>query len=161
RTRESINGETGATLDQLSLASASAQHTLNALLHPQRLARLLQQNALDPTVPSIRDVTQALYNSVVDQRYVGMQARLHQSVVDLIYSNYINLLNSKAAPKLVKAEIFYALENDKRALLKRSSKSSDGYSSFYRYQIKRLESIELNASGDQIELPTMPPGSPI
>jgi hypothetical protein len=98
---------------------------------------------------------------VVDQRYAGMQARLHQSVVDLIYSNYINLLSSKTTPKLVKAEIFYALENDKKALLKKSSKSSDGYSSFYSYQIKRLESIEPNASGDQITLPTMPPGSPI
>lgn len=161
RTRESIKGETGATLDQLSLASASAQHTLNALLHPQRLARLLQQNALDPTVPSISDVTQALYSSVVDQRYEGMQARLHQSVVDLIYSNYSNLLSSKTVPKLVKAEIFHALERDKKALLKRSSKSSDGYAGFYRYQIKRLEGIVPNASGDQIELPTMPPGSPI
>lgn len=161
RTRESINGETGATLDQLSLASASAQHTLTALLHPQRLARLLQQNAQDSTVPSIGDVTQALYSAVVDQRYSGMQARLHQSVVDLIYSNYINLLTSKTTPKLVKAEIFYALENDKKALLKKSSKSGDGYASFYSYQIKRLESIEPNTSGDQIELPTMPPGSPI
>lgn len=163
RTRESINGDTGATLDQLSLASASAQHTLNGLLHPQRLARVLQQNAADSRLPSIRTLTQALYNSVVDKRYVGMQARLHQSIVDLIYSNYINILKSNTMPKLIKAEIHSALEKDKRALSKKISKSnnSEGYSSFYWYQIKRIESLQLDGSGEQISVPIMPPGSPI
>lgn len=163
RTRESVNGETGVTLDQLFLASASAQHTLNSIFHPQRLARLLQQNAVDSSVPSIVDLGQTLRESVVDQRYSGLQARLHQSVVDLIYSNYINLLNSKTVSKLVKAEILALLEIEKTALSKKATKfdKTDGYRGFYAYQLARLESASVSENGEQISLPMMPPGSPI
>ncbi|MFT6407612.1 MAG: hypothetical protein ACJAQ6_001025 [Arenicella sp.] len=161
RTRESVNGETGVTLDQLSMASASAQHTLNALLHPQRLARLLQQHATDQKQPSITDLTDALHSTVIDKRHAGMKARLHQSVVDLIYSNYINLLASETTPKLVKVEILAALEKEQRLLSKKSSKPGLGYSGFYAYQLKRLEGASIDDDGDQIGLPEMPPGSPI
>jgi len=151
RTRESVNGKTGATLDQLALASASAQHTISAILHPQRLARLIQQNSVDNQVPSIARVGQVLHDTIVDTSYSGMQARLHQSVVDLIYSNYLNLLKSKTLSKLAKV------------LTKKAAKSSslDGYQAFYKYQLQRLEDVEINQSGDQITLPSMPPGSPI
>jgi len=37
----------------------------------------------------------------------------------------------------------------------------DGYQAFYKYQLQRLEGVEINQSGDQITLPSMPPGSPI
>jgi hypothetical protein len=161
RTRESVNGETGVTLDQLSMASASAQHTLTALLHPRRLARLIQQHATDQNQPSIADLTNALHVSVIDKRYNAIKARLHQSVIDLVYSNYMNLLSNKSTPKLVKAEILAALEKERRGLSKKSSKSGDGYSDFYAYQLKRIEGLSINDSGDQIVLPTMPPGSPI
>jgi len=163
RTRESVNGKTGATLDQLALASASAQHTLSAILHPQRLARLIQQNSVDNQVPSIARVGQVLHDTIVDTSYSGMQARLHQSVVDLIYSNYLNLLKSKTLSKLAKSDILALIEMEQKILTKKAAKSSslDGYQAFYKYQLQRLEDVEINQSGDQITLPSMPPGSPI
>lgn len=163
RTRESVNGKTGATLDQLALASASAQHTLSAILHPQRLARLIQQNSVDNQVPSIARVGQVLHDTIVDTSYSGMQARLHQSVVDLIYSNYLNLLKSKTLSKLAKSDILALIEMEQKILTKKVAKSSllDGYQAFYKYQLQRLEGVEINQSGDQITLPSMPPGSPI
>ena len=161
RTRESVNGETGASLDQLYLASASAQHTLNAILQPKRLARLVQQNALDKSVPSIHDIGMALREFVIDKRYTGMQARLHQSVVDLVYSNYLNLLSDKDTAKLVKAEVLSLLKAEVKLLQKKSTKSGDkdGYNGFYRYQLMRLENA--SESDEKITLPMMPPGSPI
>ena len=163
RTRESVNGKTGVTLDQLELASASAQHTLNAILHPQRLERLIQQSAVDKSIPSISVVGQALHEAIVDAKFSGMQAKLHQSVVDLIYSNYLNLLNSKTLSRLAKADILALVQMEHKALVKKvtNSSSTDGYKAFYAYQIERLEAAAASTSGDQITLPMMPPGSPI
>jgi hypothetical protein len=63
RSRESVSGYTGVALDQVTLAAASAQHTLAMLLNPQRLARLSQQNAMDPTIPSIDEIATLLHQS--------------------------------------------------------------------------------------------------
>jgi hypothetical protein len=163
RTRESVNGQTGVTFDRFRLASASAQHTLNAIFHPKRLARLSQQNAADSTVPSIADLGDALHESVIKQAYSGTQARLHQSVVNLIYSNYLNLLNSTAISNVVKAEILAIIEKEKRALSRKRSRSgdSDGYQSFYQFQLQRLNHAKPSQSDEKINLPMMPPGSPI
>jgi len=60
RSRESVHGLTGVTLDPLSLAAASAQHSLGLILVPQRLARLEQQHALDQQTPSLIDITQQI-----------------------------------------------------------------------------------------------------
>lgn len=163
RTRESVNGNTGLTFDQLSLASASAQHTFAALFHPERLARLVQQNGVDSDMPSVAELGEQLSAALSASDYVGMEARLHQSVVDLFYSNYLNLLNHAATTPIVKAEIMSLVEQEKNKLSKRLSreKTRDGYRGFYRYQLQRLEAATLNDSGSLISLPTMPPGSPI
>jgi len=163
RSRESVNGQTGATLDQLALASASVQHTLNAIFHPRRLARLVQQNAVDNRIPSIVDIGSAIHSAAINKSYSGMRARLHQTVVDLVYSNYLNMLNSKSVAKLVKADILEIVEMEKKMLAKKASKIGkiDGYRGFYAYQLQRLENASVSESDEQISLPMMPPGSPI
>ncbi len=163
RTRESVNGNTGATFDQLSLASASAQHTFTAMFHPERLARLVQQNGVNSEMPSIAELGQQLSAALSNNEYAGMEARLHQSVVDLWYSNYLNLLNNASTTPIVKAEVMSLVAHEKKQLSKRLSRASksDGYRGFYRYQLERLEEATLNSPKALISLPTMPPGSPI
>ncbi len=163
RTRESVNGNTGATFDQLSLASSSAQHTFTALFHPERLARLVQQNGVNSDMPSIAELGEQLSATLKASQYTGMEARLHQSVVDLWYSNYLNLLNHSSTTPIVKAEIMNLIEQEKKHLSKRLTRvnKGDGYRGFYRYQLERLKAATLNDPKALISLPTMPPGSPI
>ena len=55
------------------------------------------------------------------------------------------------------------IENEKKRLQKwvKSSKSVDGYKSFYQYQLQRLNDDKLGQPANLITLPEMPPGSPI
>jgi len=163
RTRESINGSTGVAFDQVALASASAQHTLGLIFHPQRLARLIQQSATDPTIPSIDDIATVLKQNVIEQNYEGLQATLHQSVVDLIYSNYLNLLNDKKVSQQVKMQILGVLLKEKDYLLRKLTtvQKRSSYYGFYAYQSKRLEELSIENKDQLIKLPKMPPGSPI
>ena len=163
RTRESINGETGVSFDTLALASASAQHTLSTILHPQRLARIVQQNAIDESIPSIHTITDELHQSIIVKESNGIEASIHQSVVDLIYSNYLNLLHDTQVSRQVKMQILGVLLLEKDYLVRKLGKvnKKSSYFGFYAYQSKRLDDIAIAQTDQLIELPRMPPGSPI
>ena len=65
--RELFDGRTGLTFDPVAPAETAAALTFSYLLAPDRTARLLTQNAFDPSLPSFGDVigraTQVIANS--------------------------------------------------------------------------------------------------
>ena len=163
RSRESNQGATGVTFDSIALAEASAQHSLGLILHPQRLARLVEQSASDPTIPSIDSIATEIRQRVIEQNYDGFQASIHQSVVNLVYSNYLNLLHDKKASQQVKMQILGVLLKERDYLQRKLTavRKTSTYYGFYAYQSKRLEDISIENKDKLIELPKMPPGSPI
>ena len=163
RTRESNKGDTGDVFDTIALAEASAQHTLSLVLHPQRLARLIEQSAAAPTMPSIDSIAAEIHQTVIEQNYDGLQASIHQSVVNLIYSNYLNLLHDKKVSQQVKMQILGVLLNERDYLQRKLTavRKTSTYYGFYAYQSKRLENMTIENKKELIELPKMPPGSPI
>ncbi len=164
-TRETPKGNTGVSFDEIALASASAQHTLSLLLNPLRLARLLQQKAADNNQMGITEITDQLEKQIINHSYKNTEALIHQSTIDLIYSNYINLLHDEQVTAQVKTKIYGSILQQIKFLKKNSRKtrSSSGYSDFYAYQLKRLEAVspDNRKKTDLIKLPAMPPGSPI
>lgn len=161
RTRESIHGKTGVVLDPLTMAAASAQHSLSLMLVPQRLAGLEQQHQANADVPSVADIMQRIHDQVVDgdgdQDANGL---LHQLVVDLVYRNYLNLLASKDTTQATRAAAYDALKFAQAFHQKRSSAKGQA-GAFHLLQAKRLENVSLEQSGEMLDLPKMPPGSPI
>ena len=163
--RESLIGKTGTTFDQRALARASAQHTLSLILNSTRLARIEQQNRVDSEQLSISGITRKLHKAIVDKEYRGIDGLMHQATVELLYSNYINLVQSANTDTSVKLRIFNELRIQKKYLakkLKRVKENSDYYS-FYHFQLERISKItpsNLDAN-KLIQLPSMPPGSPI
>ena len=164
RSRESVNGDTGVAFDQVHLASALAQHTLGLIFNPQRLARVQQQNAHNDKIPSITDIGLRIHEAIFSRKAKsGMAALIHKSVMDLTISNYMNLIHAKDVSQSVKTDVLSALLYEKRYLEGRLAKasSSDSYLAFYGYQLSRLQSFDVGLKDKLIELPTMPPGSPI
>lgn len=163
--RESLIGNSGAVFDPIALSSASVQHSLSLILEPHRLARLQQQNLQNDQHLSIRDVTANLHREFVDQRFENSYRLIHQSGVDVLVSNYLNLITDGNVTAVVKMEIYEALNQQKLYFSKKlkRSKSSSGYYAFYAYQLSRLQNISIkNLKKEQLlKLPKMPPGSPI
>jgi hypothetical protein len=141
-----------------------AQHTLGLILNPQRLARVQQQSAYDDKVPSISDIGLRIHQAIFSRKVEsGVAALIHKSVMDLTISNYMNLIRASGVSQSVKADVLSALLYEKRYLEGRLAKASatDSYLAFYGYQLSRLQSFEVRLNDKLIELPTMPPGSPI
>lgn len=164
RSRESVNGDTGVAFDQVYLASGLAQHTLGLILNPQRLARVQQQSAYDDKIPSITGIGLRIHQAIFSRKVKsGVAALIHKSVMGLTISNYMNLIHAKGVSQSVKADVLSALLYEKRYLEGRLEKASasDSYLAFYGYQLSRLQRFEVGLKDKLIELPTMPPGSPI
>ncbi len=142
-----MKGHTGMILDQVTLAEVAAQYTLNALFQPERIAKLIQQNAQDPMVPSVDDLAIEIHQSVIEKSYEGMQAIIHQAVVAQVYSSYLNLLQSHEASAQVKMQIFGVLLKVKDYLQRKlvSVRKTSSYYGFYAYQLRRLESLSVDS----------------
>ncbi|MCW8875857.1 MAG: zinc-dependent metalloprotease [Kangiellaceae bacterium] len=163
RTREAVQGNSGTAFDSLAMAEASAQHTLSLILHPQRLNRLVEQSAADPTIPSIDSIGTSIHQDIIEKNYDGFNATIHQSVVALVYSNYLNLLHGKNVSQQVKMQVLGILMTERDYLQRKLTavRKTSSYYGFYAYQFKRLENLTIEAKDKLIQLPKMPPGSPI
>lgn len=164
RTRESVNGNTGVSFDQIALATATAQHTLGLMLNPQRLARITQQHSRDSSIAGIQEISRALHEALIKSgRFTGIELEIHKATGDLLISNYLNLLRDSKTSQPVKMQIHTQLLREKvffENSLKRM-KPDHPYFSLYSYQASRLEDLGAASHGEMIELPKMPPGSPI
>jgi len=163
--RESLKGNAGTAFDTVALSSASVQHSLSIILEPHRLTRLQQQNSVDSEQLSLVEVTAKLHKQIVDKTFDDKLLLIHQASVDLLYSNYINLLHDSTVSTQIKTEIYAALLHEKKYLRNKfkRAKESSKYFGFYAYQLKRLENVEIKGlkKDELIQLPEMPPGSPI
>ena len=165
KSRESLNGKAGKLFDQSALASASAQHTFSLIFEPTRLARLAQQSAQEQSHLSISELGEEVHLQVVAAKHTDSQWGLQMNLIDLLYSNYLNLIHDKTVPSQVKVSVYGLLLEQKKYLQKKAKKikSSSPRFAFYQYQLARLQNITVKdlAKEQLIKLPKMPPGSPI
>ncbi|MBV1911821.1 MAG: zinc-dependent metalloprotease [Kangiellaceae bacterium] len=163
--RESLQGETRKILDQNALASASIQHTYSLLLEPTRLARIYQQHTLDDSRLGLQELGSTLNKAVLTEANSSKDWLYQSASIELLVSNYLNLLHDASVSSQVKTAAFSWLTQQKKRLEKLSKKvkRSPRFFDFYQFQLARLNSISPKwLKKDQlIKLPKMPPGSPI
>lgn len=164
RTRESVNGKTGVSFDQLELATASAQHTLGLILNSERLARLVQQSSREKGIPSISDIGRQLHKVLLEtSARVGIEREIQKATADLLISNYLNLVRNQDIPQSVRMQVYAQLVRERSFFAEQLERvqTSHPYFDLYSYQLNRLQDLDLNDTGEMIQLPKMPPGSPI
>jgi hypothetical protein len=162
RDRESPAGYTGATLDLLSLAEASVQHTLDLLLHPQRLARLRQQAALDPAQLSMAQLHAALFERVIAGGCEpGISGSLRRRSGAALLARWRDLVVSDEAAPEVRAAAWQALR-EAGDWLQRQKDAGGDWRRFYDYQAWLIERFLTEPETlDPLQPRRMPPGSPI
>ncbi len=162
RDREYPTGYTGATLDLLSLAEASVQHTLDLLLHPQRLARLRQQAALDPTQLSGAELHAALFQGVFAGGHEpGLPGALRRRTGAALLARWRDLVVSGEAAPEVRAAAWQALR-DAADWLQQQPDAGGDWRRFYDYQSWLIERFVADPGDLKPMQPRrMPPGSPI
>lgn len=160
RNRESFNGYTGLTLDPVSMAEASAKHTLQLLLNPERLARLLQQKAQTAELPGLEEVvTQLLTTTLRSPEQSGINGLIQQRVDYLTVMQLLSVASNPQASPEVRAHLHNEIGKLDGWLTTQSKRNSVRYA-----WLKDLVVQYLNGNFEpQQEVQTLPipPGSPI
>jgi hypothetical protein len=162
RTREHPTGYTGAQLDTLSLAEASVQHTLDVLLHPERLARLYQQSAADARQLSVGELNSALFERLFGaEPQAGAGGALQRRSGAALLGRWRKLAASAEASPEVRAASWQALQDAARWLDRRDGPDPQ-WQAYYGYQRWLIERyLESPGELEPMQPAAMPPGSPI
>ncbi len=157
RNRESFGSQTGVTFDYLGIANSLSDAIIGMILNPQRVSRLIQQEAVYKNQLTFNEVILQLINETFKP---DESNSYHQSINEINQSNLLKhlmiLSNTSNLYPQVRAEIFDALH----FLSKRLDKNSGiKFSKFYQNQISQFMSQPKLIS--PLETEKIPDGSPI
>jgi len=165
KTRESIKGRTGITLDAMALAETSINHSLKLLLNSQRLNRLNQQGARSVNNLNLDDLMTALNNTVFEHNQnTGLAALVEKRLSYLT----IKAIADKAVDNKVEPEVqaqlkFYLvnLANDlgEVSFWQNKSAADNQFKVYLSQQIKTY--LNTGKWPTDFKALAMPPGSPI
>lgn len=156
RTRESFKGETGVSFDPLGAAATASDLTLDLLLNPERMNRLVANHAQNDEQPSVHKVLSELVDETLnkewkDDYYSEVQKSINYNVI----KHLKNLFVSKKAIPQVKAEARMQL----LAIADDANDAMQGEEEYIKQDIERF--FKEPQQFEVIPSPTIPDGSPI
>ncbi|WP_372369882.1 zinc-dependent metalloprotease [Candidatus Uabimicrobium sp. HlEnr_7] len=157
-TKELFPGRTGVTFDPIAPAEAATEFTLQLLLNPQRISRLVEFNSRDSSLPSLgylidRILRKTWYAEFPKDSY---KAAVQESINDATLTALINLAVNRDMPPQVLA-ITQGKLQDLLAYLEEESINIDIPMSTIFFAINRIRYKDSRPTGKL----TIPPGSPI
>jgi hypothetical protein len=157
---EAFARHTGLLFDPLTAAGASADYTVELLLHPERMARVVDYHSRDADYPGLEDVVDAMFGATwtaalpTDRYAAQVQEVAERSVLDGI----IEQASSADNPARVRAALSAKIDELAERL--------DGLSAPTPHEKLALEDIRRWQSRPEGTVPSstkpeLPPGSPI
>jgi hypothetical protein len=160
--QELFDRYTGLVFDAVAPASSAADMSLSLLLDPQRAARLVQQKALDSSLPGLEDVLETTTRAVMGPRTSDTYEREIARAVQRVYANRLMSLAADAPMPQVRALANYELM---RLVENESMGGSDTAQTAHRFalaaDIARFLERPLEPISTPAAAPGVPPGAPI
>ena len=169
RTRELFPRYTGLMFDAISPAVVASDHTISEILQPDRAARLVEQHALDPSLPGLEDLIRGLLKTTEanagDSPY---EAEIRRSVRRVAIDRLMALAGGASMPQ-VRALASAYLERARHQIDERSQGVVSGTGPVGpAFASDRLIALDigrfLNRPGEVYGIqsaPNAPPGAPI
>ncbi|MGH7680254.1 MAG: zinc-dependent metalloprotease [Gemmatimonadaceae bacterium] len=169
RSREMFPRYTGPMFDAITPAVVGAQHVVATILTSDRAARLVEQKSLDPSLPGLEDVVDAvLAGSFGAQARTPYEAEVKRAVERVVVDELIDLASS-APMSQVRAVATYKLTKQ-GAQLGAASAAANGNAAAQADQshalllasdIKRFLERPTTAVAERTPAAFVPPGAPI
>ena len=161
-TRELFPRYTGQMFDAVTPAVAAANLTLGYLFDDARAARLVEQHALDPTLPSLEAVLDQILTAVFTAPTAdAYEAEVARAVQRVAVEQLMTLANGADMPQ-VRAIAAQKLKQrqDRLNAAPAGTSSASAHASLLAADIKRFLDRPL-APATRVDIPNAPPGAPI
>ena len=156
RHREMFPRYTGSAFDAITPAVVATQHTVSMLLEPSRAARLVEQHALDPSLPGLEEVLDLLFEaSLGAAASTEYEAEVKRAVEGVVLERTM-WLAANAPMRQVRAITFAALSRIRDEL----GDEGPPHAQLLALDIQRFLDRPGEAVSDR-SLPAPPPGAPI
>ncbi len=164
--RELFSGRTGLTFDPLAPAEAATALTLSLVLHPQRASRLEAQKAVDPSLPGLGEVVDALVDEtwkISERRFTDYESAILRQTESMLVQELMNLASSESASSAARSMAYFKLDQLKNTIYRKQTFPSEENHARYVFT---LQKIDLFQKGEKSALPALQPndspdGSPI
>ena len=171
RTRELFPRYTGLMFDAITPAVTAADQVVGLLLTPDRAARLVEQKALDPSLPGLEDVIDALFTASFGAPTASpYEAEVKRAVERVVIDELMDLAGS-APMSQVRAIATLKLQrrgNDlgrvAASAVATNGGSNEGevaHAGLIAADINRFLTRPVNPVATRFGAPTAPPGAPI
>lgn len=160
--RELFPRYTGRAFDAISPAVVATNHTVSSMLAADRAARLLEQHALDPNLPGLTDVLDAVVDAAFDARAGSTyEAEIARAVQRVVVDQIMTLAAGSDMPQ-VRALALHRLQRIRGDYGPASG--ADEATVAHRALIARDIDAFVEDGGEGFEAPSSlvaPPGAPI
>ncbi|WP_159948570.1 zinc-dependent metalloprotease [Polaribacter septentrionalilitoris] len=161
RTRESFNSKLGVAFDPFSAVETASEMTLNLVLNPQRMSRLIAHKSLDKRQLGLDELIDELVNKTIkkshkDGYYQEIQNVINTKVLEQLF--YLGAYKNQY--KQVNAIVLSKLDEIKKII---TDKKSEGVQKMYdAAMVKMIIGYLKNpTSFKKTSAPKIPDGSPI
>ena len=164
RDRELFKVHTGPTFDPLAAAESSAQHTLRFLLHPQRLARVVEQHARDANRLAPVELLDKTLDAVkMRNKYSPYEQELARMTEKLLAHHLMRLAGDSGVMRQVSALAWLKLnELQKRVDAERGYTSDAAQLAHLTYLAEQIRLFRQDpGEWTMPPAPALPDGSPI
>lgn len=161
RTRESFKSKAGVAFDPFGAVETASVMTLELLLHPERVTRLIQHKSLDKTQLGLVEVLDEVISNSIKKNYKDSYYQELQNIVNYQVLNQLFFLSSnKKLYWQVNAIVNMKLEEISQILKK--SKQVGIQKIYNQEMIKLISNFKKNpAKFKKPKTPKIPDGSPI
>ncbi|MCB9508904.1 MAG: zinc-dependent metalloprotease [Deferribacteres bacterium] len=164
RSRELFSTRTGLTFDPLAAAETAANMTIDFLLHPQRLARLIEHEARDQSMPGMSEVIDKLLDAIWKNKPSNDYDQAVQQVVDqAILTHLMALVADENAANQVRAVAHLKIQQLRTWLQSASrDEKNPNRKAHLQFAAAQVQLFQQNPAEFVRTLPQRPPdGSPI
>lgn len=161
RSRESFSSKLGVAFDAFSAVETASEMTLNLLLNPQRMSRLIAHKSLDKNQLGLEELIDELVNKTIKKTHKDTYYQELQNVVNVkVLEQLFALGANKNQYAQVNAIVHFKVDEIKSILKNR--KSSGIQNMYNKAMIKMIDDFQKNpAAFKKNYAPKIPDGSPI
>ena len=161
RTRESFKSKTGVAFDPFGAVETASAMTLELLLHPERVTRLVQHKSLDNSQLGLVEVLDEVIANSIQKTYKDAYYQELQNVVNYqVLNQLFHLSSNKDMYWQVNAIVNDKI--DKINLLLKNSKETGIQKIYHKEMIQMISNFKKNPiKFKKPQTPKIPDGSPI
>jgi hypothetical protein len=166
RNRELFPRYTGSMFDAISPAVVGASHVLGTLLTSDRAARLVEQNALDPSLPGLGDVIDSVFSATFGAATrTPYEQEVKRAIERVVVDELMDLAGS-APMSQVRAIATLKLQRrgselGQAAMARQGGEAAVAQATLLSADIGRFLTRPANAVAIRFPAPNAPPGAPI